>query len=182
MMLKLRVVTVLFRVFLPSPSTVTTYVWPGGCCQAATVTVTVTRKSEIKKGEITRYEKAKKKRDIEEKFAMIQEEIKKKNAPEPEPASVPEPEPEPVPEPEPESEPKPKIQKKKTREIIEVVEEDEDEDDEEEEVVVKRIIKRKPIAKKHYQDEEDMIQKTNIELLKNKLKNNFGALGFVLCG
>ena len=122
-----------------------------------------------KKGEITRYEKAKKKRDIEEKFAMIQEEIKKKNAPEPEPASVPEPEPEPVPEPEPESEPKPKIQKKKTREIIEVVEEDEDEDDEEEEVVVKRIIKRKPIAKKHYQDEEDMIQKTNIELLKNKL-------------
>ena len=46
MMLKLRVVTVLFRVFLPSPSTVTTsYVWPGGCCQAATVTVTVTRKS-----------------------------------------------------------------------------------------------------------------------------------------
>ena len=124
-----------------------------------------------KKGEITRYEKAKKKKDIEEKFAMIQEEIMKKNAPEPEPEPVPERIPTPEPElPEPElPEPKPKIRKKKTREIVEIVEEDEDEDDEEEEVVVKRIIKRKPIAKKHYQDEDDMIQKTNIELLKNKL-------------
>lgn len=123
-----------------------------------------------KKGEITRYEKAKKKKDIEEKFAMIQEEMMRKNAPQPEPESVPESVPEPEPElPEPEPEPKPKIQKKKTREIIEVVEEDEDDDDEEEEVVVKRIIKRKPVAKKHYQDEDDMIQKTNIELLKNKL-------------
>lgn len=115
----------------------------------------------MKKGVIRRHEKALKKKEIDDKFAMIQNELSKVNQPEPEQeAEV---------EPEIETEPVQKIQKKKKKIIIEEVEE---ETDDEEEVIVRRIIKKRPQPKqKNDYDGDDipsLIQKSNIELLRKK--------------
>ncbi len=108
--------------------------------------------NEIKKkqGAITAYEKAQKRKEIEEKFAMIQNEISKQNSPiqhdQPETISV--------------KQERPPPKNKKPKKIIEVVEEVDDESDEEseeEEVVIKKIVKKKPtrIAHNRYQDQPE---------------------------
>lgn len=133
--------------------------------------------NEVKKmmGTINAYEKAKKKKEIEDKFAMIQAEIaktklKQESPPEnttPEP-SVPEP---PQQQQQPQKRPPPK--KKKIVEVIEEVEEDDDEDDEEEEVIVKRIIKKKTAKpKKEIDVKDEFIKQTNLEMLKNRFNED----------
>ena len=116
-----------------------------------------------KKGAITAYDKAQKRKEIDEKFAMIQAEISKSTT-QKDVDEVPEP-------------PPPVIKKtptesasRKPKKIVEIIEEEEDQDasdeDEEEEIVVKRIIKKKT------KNEDKFIQKSNIEMLKNRFNED----------
>lgn len=136
-----------------------------------------------KKGAITAYEKAKKKKEIEDKFAMIQNEISKSSGSSGCPAGlrpegakqnseISEPE-------EPEitsiTKQRPPPITKKTKKVIEVVEESydeesEDSEEEEEEVVVRKIVKKKP--SRYQPDNEQLVQKSNIELLRQKLNQD----------
>ena len=157
------------------------------------------------KGAIKAYEKAQKRKEIDEKFAMIQAEIAKTslatsqkltNEPESDQSHIPEREsaqPTPVEStsmkktpkpglatsrkltkepPEPESAP-PALRKKtpKPPKIVEIIEEEEASDEEEEEVIVKRIIKKKP-SQPRIDNNDKFIQKSNIEMLKNKFNDD----------
>lgn len=121
------------------------------------------------RGAIKAYEKAQKRKELEDKFAMIQAEMDKQkgikqSAPEPLPQCVPEPV----------QEQQQLKEKKKTKKIIEVVEEEEETDkDDEEEVVIKRIVKKKPVKKEELiHHSENLIQKSSMEMLKNKLNED----------
>jgi hypothetical protein len=122
-----------------------------------------------KKGAITAYEKAKKKKEIEDKFAMIQNEISKQNSD----PQIHDEEPEAIPV----TKQRPPPITKKTKKVIEVVEESYDEEseesEEEEEVIVRKIVKKKPSRHNSYQpDNEQLVQKSNIELLRQKLNQD----------
>lgn len=124
--------------------------------------------TQKKRATINAYEKAKKKKELDEKFAMIQAEIAKTKEPQ---NIIPEQSPETseIPKQQSEEEKRPPPTKtKKTKKVVEVIEEVEDEtdDDEEEEVIVKRIIKKKSVKK------DDFIQQTNMEMLKNKFNED----------
>lgn len=107
------------------------------------------------KGAVKRFEKEQQRKELEQKFTMIQAEMERqKNGPV-----------QPV-----EQAPAPK---RKPKKIIEVVHDDvSDEDDtDEEEVVIKRIIKKKP-AKQTKPTTDDIIERSNIEMLRNKLQED----------
>ena len=126
--------------------------------------------TQKKRATVNAYEKAKKKKELEEKFNMIQAELAKSKEPKnitPEQSNdTKEIHQQPI------EDKKPPIKNKKPKRIVEVIEEVEDEtDEEEEEVIVKRIIKKKPI-KKVIQDKDDFIKQTNMEMLKNKFNED----------
>ena len=118
-----------------------------------------------KMGAITAYEKAQKRKEIDEKFAMIQAEISKSTQKDIDEV------PEPPPQPEPPVVKKTSQKPKKVVEIVEEVEDDQETSDEEEEIVVKRIIKKKPPPMVSRNDDR-FIQKSNIEMLKNRFNED----------
>ena len=124
-----------------------------------------------KRATVNAYEKAKKKKELEEKFNMIQAELAKSKEPKnitPEQSNDTE-----EMQHQPIEDKKPPIKTKKPKRIVEVIEEVEDEtDEEEEEVIVKRIIKKKPIKKVMQVDKDDFIKQTNMQLLKNKFNED----------
>jgi hypothetical protein len=117
------------------------------------------------------YEREKKKKEIEDKFNMIQEELARQKAKENEPQPPPEPS-QPIQETQQETKQKrPPPKSKKIVEVIEEVEDEtDDEGDDEGEVIIKRIIKKKPIKKAEpkIDDRYNFIKQTNLEILKNK--------------
>lgn len=125
------------------------------------------------KGAINAYEKAKKKKELEEKFNMIQAELAKSKEPKnitPEQSNDTE---EIQQQPIEDKKHPPPIKTKKPKRVVEVIEEVEDDtDEEEEEVIVKRIIKKKPIKKVMQVDKDDFIKQTNMEMLKNKFNED----------
>jgi hypothetical protein len=126
-----------------------------------------------KRATVNAYEKAKKKKELEEKFNMIQAELAKskelKNITPEKSNDTEEIQQQPIEE----KKPPPSIKTKKPKKIVEVIEEVEDEtDEEEEEVIVKRIIKKKPIKKVTQVTNEDFIKQTNMEMLKNKFNED----------
>ena len=129
-----------------------------------------------KRATVNAYEKAKKKKELEEKFNMIQAELAKSKEPKnitPEQSNDTE-----EIQQQPIEDKKPPIKTKKftsvPKRVVEVIEEVEDETDEEEEeeVIVKRIIKKKPIKKVIQVDKDDFIKQTNMQLLKNKFNED----------
>lgn len=120
---------------------------------------------------VKRYEREQKKKEIEDKFNMIQEELARQKAKENEPQPPPEPS-QPIQETQQETKQKrPPPKSKKIVEVIEEVEDDtDDEGDDEGEVIIKRIIKKKPIKKAEpkIDDRYNFIKQTNLEILKNK--------------
>jgi len=118
-------------------------------------------------GTIRAYEKAKKKKEIEDKYAMIQNELSKQEVKELT---------QPTGEEEIKTTTKPKTKKTK-KVIVEEVEESETEDDSEEEVIIKRVVKKKPSTRKVLDDDEEhdvphLIQKSSIEMLRRKYDDN----------
>jgi len=114
-------------------------------------------------GTIRAYEKAQKKKEIEDKYAMIQNELTKQE--------------EVKQEEEIKTTTKPKPKKTKKVIVEEVEEESEDEDEEEEEVIIKKVIKKKPSTRKVLDDYEEenipnLIQKSSIEMLRRKYDDN----------
>jgi hypothetical protein len=126
---------------------------------------------------VKRFEKAQQRKELEQKFAMIQEQMEKErqallpptgpdqqfNVQEPQP-------PKPIPVPEP-----PQQKQKKTKKIIEVVDDDEtdkDNSDSEEEVVIRRIIKKKPPKQTQPPSTDNIVEKTNLEILRNKFQED----------
>jgi hypothetical protein len=121
---------------------------------------------------VNAYEKYKKKKELEEKFNMIQAELAKSKEPKnitPEQSNDTE-----EIQQQPIEDKKPPIKNKKPKRVVEVIEEvEEDEtDEEEEEVIVKRIIKKKPIKKVMQVDKDEFIKQTNMEMLKNKFNDD----------
>lgn len=117
---------------------------------------------------VNAYEKNKKKKELEEKFNMIQAELAKSKNITPEQSNDTE-----EIQQQPIEDKKPPIKTKKPKRVVEVIEEVEDEtDEEEEEVIVKRIIKKKPIKKVMQVDKDEFIKQTNMQLLKNKFNED----------
>jgi len=126
-----------------------------------------------KQNEVNKYEKERKKKELNEKYDMIQKEKKAEQ-------DAKEKEQQPTPEP-----PKPKAKARRPiKKIIEVYEDDEDdeeeEEEEEEEVIVKKVIKKKPApspapparrapAPRREKSLPELYQLSNQEMLKRRL-------------
>ena len=121
-----------------------------------------------KQNEVNKYEKERKKKELNEKYDMIQKEKKAEQ-------DAKEKEQQPTPEP-----PKAKA-RRPIKKIIEVYEDDEDdeEEEEEEEVIVKKVIKKKPApapaparrapAPRREKSLPELYQLSNQEMLKRRL-------------
>jgi len=122
-----------------------------------------------KQNEVNKYEKERKKKELNEKYEMIQREKQAEQ-------DAKEKEQQPTPEP-----PKPKAKARRPiKKIIEVYEDDEDdeeEEEEEEEVIVKKVVKKKPApaparrapAPRREKSLPELYQLSNQEMLKRRL-------------